>query len=173
LWEDFARAGLILGKPALGQQVWDFLRCLDYLEARSDVDVSRTHVVGVAGGGLVALLGTALDDRPRSILCDRMLADFRSVVESSDYSVELSWLVPGVLRAFDLPQLVATLAPRPCSLLNAAGPEGETLPESLLRERYKAALDSYSGRGAPDKFRLVTQPEGERARLLLNWIENS
>jgi cephalosporin-C deacetylase-like acetyl esterase len=173
LWEDFARASLILGKPALGQQVWDFLRCLDYLEARSDVDVGRTHVVGVAGGGLVALLGTALDDRPRSILCDRMLADFRSVVESLDYSAELSWLVPGVLRAFDLPQLVATLAPRPCSLLNAAGPDGETLPESLLRERYKAALDSYSGRGAPDKFRLVIEPEGERARLLLNWIENS
>lgn len=172
LREDYAWASLILGKPVLGQQVWDFIRCLDYLETRSDVDNERISAFGLAGGGLAALLGSALDERPRSVLCNRMVANFRSVVESEDYSVELSWLVYGILREFDLPDLVAAVAPRRCSLLNTVGPLGEILPESVLHRHFQDAFNLYARLAAPGQIQFLVQPEKAPSAALLNWLEN-
>ncbi len=170
LRDDYAWASLTLGKPVLGQQVWDFLRCLDYVQTRSDVDEARIRVFGIGGGGLVTLLGGVLDDRPHAFLCERMIADFRSVLESEEYSVELSWLVPGILRAFDLPDLAACLAPRPVWLLNTVGARNEILSESLLEARFKDAIHCYSTVGASQDFRMLVQPGEERSETLRNWL---
>ncbi len=169
----YAWASLILGKPVLGQRVWDFLRCLDYLETRSDVDRAQIRVVGVAGGGCAALLGAALDDRPRSILLDHVIADFRSVVESEEYSLGLSEFVFGFLREFDLPDVICALAPRPCWIVNAAGPRGEIHSESTMRAKYKGAVEVYSRSGAEDKLRFLVRPDQERAGSLLTWLEST
>jgi len=98
-------------------------------------------------------MGQMLDARPRSILCDRMIADFRSVTEVEDYSWGLTWFVPGILREFDLPDLIAASAPRPFWVLNAVGPNNELLSESDLSERFKPATGSYSDLDAAGHFR--------------------
>jgi len=169
----YAWAGLTIGKPVLGQRVWDVLRCLDYLETRSDVDQSRINLLGVAGGALAALMGGALDDRPRSIALDHSLSDFRSVVDSEQYSLNLSWFVFGILRELDLPDLVASLAPRPCWLLNSTGPRGEALSMSAIEDRYKTARDSYARLGAGDQLRFLVQPDLELTNSLVKWLEHS
>jgi dienelactone hydrolase len=172
LRDDYAWASLIIGKPVLGQQVWDFLRTLDYLESRPDVDLTRLMVFGEAAGGLVAVLGSVLDPRPLSILCARMLADFYSLVESEEYTAELSWLVPGILRNLDMPDLIAVLAPRKCTLVNTVGPTGEILSESLLHTRFQIAIDSYSA-VAPGQLRFVVHPTEATSEILLDGLENS
>jgi cephalosporin-C deacetylase-like acetyl esterase len=171
--DGYAWACLILGKPVFGQRVWDFLRCLDYLEARPDVDRNRIRVVGLEGGGLAALLGAALDDRPRAIFLYQTLATFRSIVEAQEYSMKLPWFVFGFLRHFDLPDLVGSLAPRPCWLMNTAGAQGERLPESVLRERFSAALDYYVKNGGEGKLRFLVQGDEQRALATASWLESS
>ena len=52
LHERYVWACFTLGKPVLGQRVWDFLRCLDYLQSRRDVDQSRIHGLGERGARL-------------------------------------------------------------------------------------------------------------------------
>jgi len=86
--------------------------------------------------------------------------------------VELSWLISGILREFDLPDLVAALAPRRCSLLNAVGPLGEILPESVLRMRFKDAIDLYTRLAAPQRIQFLVQSEKAPSATLLNWLEN-
>jgi cephalosporin-C deacetylase-like acetyl esterase len=170
LLESYGWAGLILGKPVLGQRVWDFLRCLDYLETRPDVNASNIRVAGVGGGGLVALFGSAVDQRVRSVLCCRMLADYRSLLDAADYSMEVWWLVSGILRKFDLPDLVAALAPRPCSLVNLVGAAGQILPDSAAFDRCRTAMQVYSQMSASDYLLLRTEPERPMSKVLLDWL---
>ncbi len=169
----YAWASLMLGKAVLGQRVWDFLRCLDYLETRPEVDRSRISVVGVAGGGLVALLGAVLDDRPRSLLLQQVIATLRSVVESEEYSLRLSWLVFGLLREFDLPDLVAALAPRRCWALNAVGAQGDILPESTVQTLYKPTIDAYPRVAGKSQLAFIVRPDQEWTSVGQAWMEGS
>src|SRR5579862_2385454 len=169
----YAWAGLTIGKPVLGQRVWDILCCLDYLETRQDVDMSRLHLIGIGGGAIASLMAAVLDDRLKSIVLNRGLADFRSVVESEDYSIALAWLVFGILREFDLPDLAAALAPRACLLLNPTGPLEETLSLQAIEAKYRNAMDVYSKADAGDRLKLLVQPDGEFRNALLDWLKNA
>jgi cephalosporin-C deacetylase-like acetyl esterase len=169
----YAWAGLTIGKPVLGQRVWDIRCCLDYLETRHDVDMARLHLLGIGGGAIAALMAAVLDDRFKSIALARGLGDFRSVVESEDYSISLAWFVFGILREFDLPDLVAALAPRPCLLLNASGPLAEPLPREIVEAKYRNALDMYSRANAGDRLKLLVQPDGEFRDAFLDWLKQS
>jgi cephalosporin-C deacetylase-like acetyl esterase len=169
----YAWASLTLGKPVLGQRVWDFLRFLDYVETRPEIDRRRIHVVGVGGAGLAVLLGTVLDARPRSLLLQRVIADFRSVVESEEYALRLSWFLFGMLREFDLPDLVASLAPRTCWLLNPVGAGGDALPESSIRSRYEPAADAYARAGASSALGFIVRPDQEWLDSAQCWTECS
>ena len=156
----YAWAGLTLGKPVLGQRVWDFLRALDYAESRADVDRSRIHALGVGAAGMVALFGAALDSRVRSVMLDHTLASLRSVVESEEYSLKLPWYVVGLLREMDLPDVARALGSRSCWIRNATGPNGQPLNESALRERYGNAAN----------LRFIGEPDSRRPGTLLAWL---
>ncbi len=146
----YAIVNLSAGSPLIGQQTWDLLRGLDYLESRPDVDTAHIGVLGSGLTALPALLGTALDPRVRTVLLDGMLADFESVVASKDYQLPLSAVAFGFLRKFDLPDICATITPRPAWLLNSVGPQGNTLSVSEIREKYKAIdANQFSIRVAP------------------------
>jgi cephalosporin-C deacetylase-like acetyl esterase len=134
----YAIVNLSARVPIIGQQTWDLVRCLDYLESRGDVDAARIGVFGSGVTGLPAVLGAALDQRVRSILLDGMLVDFESVVASKDYQLPLSAVAFGFLRKFDLPEICATITPRPVWLVNSVGPQGNTLSVTDVREKYKA-----------------------------------
>jgi cephalosporin-C deacetylase-like acetyl esterase len=129
----YAIVNLSAGSPVIGQQTWDLIRCFDYLNSRTDVDTGRIGLFGSGLAALPALLATALDGRVRSVLLDGMLADFESVVGSKDYKLPLSAVAFGFLRKFDLPDICATVPPRPVWLLNAVGPQGNTLPLSEVQ----------------------------------------
>jgi cephalosporin-C deacetylase-like acetyl esterase len=169
----YAWAGLILGKPVTGQCVWDFLRCLDYLETREEIDRSRIFVMGVGGAGLTTLLGTVVDGRPCSLLLHRTIADLRSVVESPVYSLQMPWFVFGLLKYFDLPDLVGALAPKPCWFLNATGPQEDRLAESVLNDRFNSALGYYEKNGGAQRLKFIVQPDEGRSRALLSWLEST
>lgn len=161
----FAWASLALGLPVTGQRVWDVLRALDYLENRHDIDSSQVRVLGSGAPGLAALMAAVLDDRPRSLLLDSILTDYFSIVASEDYSLPLDWFVPGILRRFDLPDLVAAMSPRPCWLLNAVGAGGETLPESRIRQIYGRSIGAGSGH-----VRILAEPERAAEQVYLDWL---
>lgn len=172
LKEDFAWASLVLGKPPLGQRVWDFLRCLDYLETRSDVDRAHIYVLGFAGGGLTVLAGAALDQRPRAVLCDGVLADYKSIFESELYAWGLTWYVPGILREFDLPNVAAAVAPRPLWMVNVVDARGEIVPDLAARAGYEVTLDTYSRLNASEKLRFFVISEEEKLQVIRNWLRS-
>jgi len=101
-----AISSLHLGKPLMGQRVTDLLIVLDYLKA--DSLLNRSNVTLKASGltALVALHAAAIDDRINRVQADKYLPSFiditKQVIEKNWYS----YVIPGVLRYYDVPDLV-------------------------------------------------------------------
>jgi cephalosporin-C deacetylase-like acetyl esterase len=171
--ERYAWACLALGKPVLGQRVWDFLRCLDYLQSRRDVDPNRIHGLGEKGAALAVLLSGVLDDRLHSMLLDSPVATYRSLVESEAYSLDFSWFLYGVLKHFDIPDLVGCVAPRPCWILNAADSQGKTLAESEVLPLYKHPIEIFKQSNAAGEIRFLVYPEHQKNKAYSTWLQSA
>jgi cephalosporin-C deacetylase-like acetyl esterase len=109
--EDYAWAGLMLGRPLVGQRVTDILAIVGALAAahpRAKIGIAAREKMTVP-----ALCAAALDKRIASLYLCRPLPSWRSLVASEQYSHTLANFVPGVLAKTDLPQIERSLAPRP------------------------------------------------------------
>jgi cephalosporin-C deacetylase-like acetyl esterase len=164
----FAWTCLVMGRPVIGQRVWDTLRAVDYLVSRPDVDSSQIRILGVGSSGLAAMMAALLDHRVLSVLVDRTLASYASVPESESYSLKLAWFVPGILRKFDLPQIAAALSPRPCWILNGVDANGQVLSETSLQQHFSP---HYSGESlASTGVCVLVKPEREPQESYLEWL---
>jgi pimeloyl-ACP methyl ester carboxylesterase len=167
----FAWTCLVMGRPLIGQRVWDTLRAVDYLVSRPDVDSSRIRIVGVGSPGLTAMMAALLDQRVRSVLVDRTLASYASILESESYSLKLAWFVPGILRKFDLPQIAAALSPRPCWILNGVDANGKILSETSLRKQYSPHVSGETL--ANTGVRILVRPERDPQESYLEWLQTT
>ncbi|MGH9454318.1 MAG: hypothetical protein ACRD2O_10170, partial [Terriglobia bacterium] len=169
--ERFAWASLALGLPVIGQRVWDTLRAFDYLASRPDVVSSQIRVLGRESAGLAAVMAAGLDGRPRSVLLDQTVVSYASILESEEYSLELGWFVPGILRKFDLPDLVVALSPRPCWVLNGVDPNGGILPETSVREQYARKMSTEAFMSKSVRFLVKTERDAQDSYL--QWLANT
>ncbi len=125
---------LMLGTPLLGGQVYDTLRALDYLRARPDVGGS-VSLVGDGPHGVIALYAAALDGRS-GVALRQTVTDYRSLAAAERYTQPFGIYAYGVLREFDLPDVAASVAPRPVLLLDPVNAVGETAG-AAARDLYK------------------------------------
>ena len=137
---DSAMTALLLDKPLVGQRVTDILRGLDLLVGRPEVDAARICGVGVHAGGVPVLHAAVLDDRIRKVALERTLAAYGCVVRHRIHRGVFENVIFGVLKAYDLPDLAATLAPRTLWLIDPANPLGEPASMTEVRTLYAASL---------------------------------
>jgi cephalosporin-C deacetylase-like acetyl esterase len=166
----YSLVNLSLGSPIIGQQTFDLIRGVDFLSARSDVDGARIGVAGTGTSGLACIAGAALDQRICSLLLNGTLADFASVVASKDYQLPVSAIAFGFLRRFDLPELCASLAPRPVWLVNPVGPNRNALTLSEMNEAYQVAIQAYARDKHSEEFCLRVEPE-PAGEVMLTWMQ--
>jgi cephalosporin-C deacetylase-like acetyl esterase len=114
--EDYAWAGLILGRPLVGQRVTDVIAIVDALARQ--YPQARIAVAARDKMTVPALCAAALEPRIASVYLAHPLASWRSLTESETYSYPLANFVPDVLRVTDLPQIARSIAPRPVTVLD-------------------------------------------------------
>jgi hypothetical protein len=168
----YALVNLSLGSPVIGQQTWDLLRCLDYLEGRADVDRTRIGILGTGASGLACAAGATLDRRASTLMLNRTLISLTSVVAAKDYILPLSAVAFGMLPRFDLPELCGAIAPRPVWLVNTVGPQGNGIPLSETNESYKVATRAYANANQAEKlvFRVQSDSIDE---VVVEWARKA
>lgn len=116
-----AQWGMWIGRPLLGQWVWDVSRLFDSLAQLGPGLLRQATVVGVGPAGVVAMCAAALDRRIRQTAVVGTLTSFVSDVPYSGQRVGI--LAPGILKQVgDVPHLAALAVPR--SMLIAGGVNG-------------------------------------------------
>jgi dienelactone hydrolase len=175
----------MLGESLLGGRVRDLRAVLRHLRTRPDLDSrrialwgesfapvnppDRTLMVAHAAserppvaeplGGLLAVLGALFEPDVRAVHVRGGLSDFLSVVAAQPVYVPCDVIVPDVLERTDLPDLAASLAPRPLRLVGPVDGSNRRVPQAELTERYALARASYERTGSPARLEIVADDD--------------
>lgn len=143
---------MLLGQSGLRVRLWDAMRMLDYLETRPDVDAKRLGVMGNSGGGTMAAMLAAFDDRIAAAAPASYISSLRRVVDACGPQ-DSEQLVFGQLDwGLNHLGLLLLRAPTP-TLVNAS--HDDFFPfDGTLETMY--ALETVASRiGAGDRYALV------------------
>lgn len=141
---------LHLNRPLLGQRTADLLGVINTTPKEQGVEL-----LGLGAAGPVALHAAALNFRVKSVTIDGGLVSWENVVRTPISHNQLANVVPGALKVYDLPDLAASLAPRPLTIRNPVDATGKYLTKEAAEEAYKPVREAYKKAKAEDKFTLV------------------
>jgi hypothetical protein len=145
-----AQLGLLLARPLLGQRVGDVLAVVSRVsEGKGTIDL-----VAEGAMGPVALHAAALDPRVGSVTIERGLVSWDNVVRTPLSVNQLGNVVPGVLQSYDLPELAATLAPRPLTLRGTVDAAQKAVSAADVESAYRVCRQAYERQGAARAFRV-------------------
>jgi len=154
---------LLVGKTMAGMRALDISRGLDLLASRKEVDPARVYGYGQDAGALPLLYTSVLDNRIRKVVLNGMLASYESVVNNRVHRHVLEGIAPGMLKSYDLQDLVGALAPRDVWIVSSTDPLGHELPASEVTKEYRRALEMFSREGAGQSIHIIDRQPGQDA----------
>ncbi len=152
---------LMVGKPLVGMRMDDILRGIDLLSERGLLYDGECLGLGKGFAAVDLLHAAVMDDRIAGLSIDGGLLSYAAIAGTPIHRQIFDEVIPGVLGHYDLPDLVAALAPRPVSLVSLRSPLGIPVFKREVRSEYRYAEDAYAAIGARDRFRLCLRREAE------------
>lgn len=146
-----AMLALHLDRPLAGQRVTDLLSALSQLEGTAR---PKVHLVGQGTAVPAVLHAAALSKNVDSVELVGGVVSWENVVQTPKSVGQLGNVVPGVLQAYDLPHLAATLAPRPLTLRGVVDATGNPLPLAEVEAAYRVCREAYDRAGASKNFKI-------------------
>ena len=151
--------GMILGFYTLTLNIWDMMRCVDYLQTRPEVDPQRIGMMGLSQGGTMTTWTTPVEPR---IKC----ADIMGYVNPWEHfginraNFCGSQIVPDVFKFLDTHDIAGLIAPRP--LLLEMGIHDTCFPIEDTLAGYAGVKRIYEAAGVADRLWADIHP-GEHA----------
>ncbi len=136
--DKLAWLAMMAGKPLPGLRIQDILRGVDVLRERGLL--FGDECIGFAKGRILAadlLHAAVLDKRIAAVAVEDGLLSYASIVRQPFHQGILELIIPGVLGKYDLPDLVAAIAPRPVWLVNLRSPMGKPVFLREARREYE------------------------------------
>lgn len=153
-----AEWALWIGRPLLGQWVFDVRRLLDTIEKTEEGLPPDVVLIGRGAGGLVALCAGAVDPRVTKVAAVGTLASYIS--EEPYVGQRLGVMAPGILREVgDVAHLAALNAPKQVVIAGGVAGNGKTLSLDSLRDAYQPATHVGTLLNAKEKLRLIERTD--------------
>jgi dienelactone hydrolase len=156
-----------IGRSVVGVRAAEIARVAGYLKTRSDVAADEIYATGREGTAIALLHAAAFDTSLRGIALLRPLVGYRSVVATLQYKLEPADLLASVLTEYDLPDLAATLVPRPLLIVDPRDGAGAPLDTPA----YHVALDSYRAANAAARYRYVERLDVTPDEAIARWLD--
>ncbi len=135
-------------------------RGIDLLALRPEVNSEKIYGFGVGAGALLLLHEAVVDERVKKVALEGMLLSYESVVTHRMHRDVFESVIPGVLKAYDLPDLVAALAPRPVWIVNAKDPMGKQVGIAEVRTQFSRSVQAFKTLGGESAIQIaVAKPE--------------
>ncbi len=168
---DFTFASFFLGRPLLGMRVRDARAVIDFVRTRPEVESAKITLAGRGWAGVVALFTAALDPGISSLAVEDLPVSYEEIAAAHLYDQPVSLMLPGVLRDFDLQDVLASLAPRPSLVLNPENAMGRKMDRDqagkILHGLGPGNVRAHTG----ENFEVEVVPiESDARATLVNWI---
>ncbi len=145
-----AEWGLWLGRPLLGQWVFEVRQLLDAMAKNGPVTL-----VGEGPAGVVALCTAATDNRVSQVVAVNTLASYAT--DTPYTNVQLGLMAPGILRDVgDVAHLAALCAPKRVVIGGGVSASGKALKPDELAAAYAPAASAFKLAGSEKEFILTT-----------------
>jgi cephalosporin-C deacetylase-like acetyl esterase len=126
---DSISSALLLGKSMVGMRALDITRALDFLSSRTDLRITETKGLSYGFASVPMLFAAAFDGRLKSIELNGMLVSYKSVIDTRLHRRAYESIVPGAIRHFDLPDLVAAVGPKRVTVIDPVDALGDPAPK--------------------------------------------
>ena len=107
-----AMHAILVGKSVAGMQTLDVLSAFRYLSTRPEVDPKAISLRTPGFACNIGLFATAVDPKIGRVTCDQQPMSYLAMTHLPLSKVPAEVIVPGLLRDFDLPDVIRVLGPR-------------------------------------------------------------
>jgi dienelactone hydrolase len=169
-----AEWGLWVGRPLLGQWVFDIIRWLDLLDelgrerpraGPGGLAAARPFVlIGLGAMSLPVLFAAGLDARVSGVSCARGLVSFVGRNAKPWAGVPMGLLAPNILDVGDVGHLAALVAPRPLVFTEAIETDGAPAALDRTLAAFACCRSIYRLTGAENRLKLA--PPADLGALL-------
>ena len=144
------------GQVLWGMMIYDYIKSVDYMVSRDDVDADRIATTGLSLGSTAAWWLAALDERIKLTADVCCATEFDELIRTRGLDGHgIYYYVPSLLKHFTASDIMGLIAPRRRLSLN--GLYDKLTPVQGL---YKIDADmkaEYARCGAPDNWRMVIE----------------
>lgn len=156
---------ILVGRSLPGLQAGDIVCVVKYAQQRPDTNAR--DIIALARGTLCPALlhAAAFEQGIRGIIVERPLLSYHLLAVHRFYDYDMAATVAGALTAYDLPDLVASCAPRRLLIIEPVDHLGQLASPALFEEQYAFALDVYRTEHAPDNIVRVNSLDEALARF--------
>ena len=102
----------LVGRTLLGLRVDDVIAAVNFMQGSTTGDPNQISAQASGHLGLVLLHAAVLDPRLQHISVDHVLKSYKSLIEAPMPKDAPQDILPGVVRRYDIPDLVRELGPR-------------------------------------------------------------
>ncbi len=143
-------------------RVFDVRRGLDYLTARLQAPGRGVRITGRGHGAVWALFAASIDRRAAEVVCIGGPVSYRNILESGPHAHSGALFPRGILREMDLPEVAATIAPRPLALVALVDAMKRRSERAEIERAYAWTREVYRAAGAGGLFRILLELESAK-----------
>ncbi len=174
---------LLTGRSIPGIRAANIIRVADALCGVAAVDPSSIGALGIDELCIPLIFAASFSNKLQNIVLCGTPASYSSVALNRDYrlgftvrenggywhpyEVDFTWGVGGALTAFDLPDLIATIAPRKVLISGMKNQLMQTAGKVLTDSETEYPASVYRSLNAADNLRVL--PAGGNYGELINW----
>lgn len=137
-----AEHGVWIGRPLLGQWAWEVQVVLEWLRIQP-VNREKVFVAGIGPAGVLAIVVAALTPSDvAGVITSGMPVSYLTEAAYGDVW-RMGVVVPNIVKAGDIPQLAALIAPRRLIVSDGVDPQGNRLKGSKLNDAFVFTADVY------------------------------
>lgn len=156
-----AQWGLWIGRPLLGQWVWDIRRLLDALQEHDGKLPPRVAVIGQGPAGVVALTAAAVDSRIGQVVAVDSLSSY--VTDAPYKNQRLGLMAPGILREVgDVAHLAALCLPRRVVIAGGVSGDGTKLTVEQRQSIFEPTTGVAKLLGKEDALQLLDSSDADK-----------
>lgn len=162
-------ASILVNRSIVGVRASDVVQLAQVLKNRYSI----TDVFALANRELspVLLHAAAFDKTISNIALVEPYSSYLLMVSNRFYNPEYVYsTMAGALKAYDLPDLAASLAPRKLTILNMKDGEGKSLDTGAVRAAYGLVEAAYLDKKAINQLKIITS-DNKTAVILQSWAE--
>lgn len=161
---------MLIGRSIAGIRASDVVK-LAHLLKRGDIN--EIYAVSRKEMAPVVMYAAAFDNSISRIALIEPYSSYLSIVRNRFYcSSFIPGVVPGALKAYDLPDIEASLAPRKLLMAGVTDGYGKTSDTASINKDLDIVRNVYKKKNADENLMILSLPQYDNPdALYMDWIE--